>query len=108
MSVIGVIIPTFNNNPYLVPCLHSLLSPLATEDLLHIYVVNNGDPQNMVVIDHPRVTILQQKENIGWEGGLKAGLAASKEEFVVFMNDDTYVPLPSLRWANTMLDHFKY
>lgn len=107
MSMIGVIIPTWNNNQYLLPCLNSLLSPLATEDLLHIYVVNNGEARNMEAISHPRVTILQQEKNLGWEGGLKAGLVASKEEFVVFMNDDTFVPLPSLRWANTMLDHFK-
>jgi SAM-dependent methyltransferase len=75
--------------------------------LIHVYVVNNGDAVNMKAIDHPRVTILQQKENLGWEGGLKAGLEASKEEFVVFMNDDTFVPIPSLRWINTMLEHFK-
>ena len=107
MSVIGVIIPTFNNNEYLAPCLNSLLSAVATEDLIHVYVVNNGDPENMKAIDHPRITILQQKENLGWEGGLKAGLAASKEEFVVFMNDDTYIPMTSLRWANYLLDFFK-
>lgn len=106
MSVIGVIIPTFNGNDYLIPCLNSLLNPLATEDLIHIYVVNNGDPQNMQAIDHPRVTILQQDKNLGWEGGLKAGLAASKEEFVVFMNDDTFIPMTSLRWANRLLNHF--
>lgn len=108
MSLIGVIIPTWNNNQYLLPCLNSILSPLGTEDLLHVYVVNNGEAVNMQAIDHPRVTILQQKENIGWEGGLKAGLAASKEDFVIFMNDDTFIPLNSTRWANYMIDHFKF
>lgn len=106
MSQIGVIIPTFNNNEYLIPCLTSILTPLATEDLIHVYVVNNGDARNMEVIQHPRVTILQQKENLGWEGGLKAGLEVSKEEFVIFMNDDTFVPMPSLRWTNVMINRF--
>lgn len=108
MSIVGIIIPTWNNNQYLIPCLHSILSPLATEDLVHVYVVNNGEPSNMAQISHPRVTILQQKENLGWEGGLKAGLAVSQEEFVIFMNDDTFVPLTSLRWVNIMLNHFQF
>jgi SAM-dependent methyltransferase len=104
MSQIGVIIPTWNNNDYLIPCLNSLLAPVTTEDLLHIYLVNNGDPENMKMISHPHVTILQQTENLGWEGGLKAGLAASKEEFVVFMNDDTFIPPASVRWANVLIN----
>jgi GT2 family glycosyltransferase/SAM-dependent methyltransferase len=108
MSTIGIIIPTWNNNQYLIPCLTSILSPLATEDLVHVYVVNNGDVHNMDAISHPRVTILQQKDNLGWEGGLKKGLEASKEEFVMFMNDDTYIPLTSNRWTNYLIDHFKY
>jgi len=107
MSTVAIVIPSWNNNQYLIPCLNSILSPLATEDLVHVYVVNNGDPKNMEVIDHPRVTILQQEGNVGWEGGLKAGLAASQEEFIIFMNDDTYIPLPSLRWVNYLLEHFK-
>lgn len=108
MSMVAIIIPTWNNNQYLIPCVNSILTPLATEDLIHVYIVNNGDAENMKAIDHPQVTILQQKENLGWEGGLKAGLEASKEEFVVFMNDDTFVPLPSLRWVNQMLSHFSH
>lgn len=106
MANIAVIIPTWNNNEYLIPCLNSLLAPVTTEDLLNIYVVNNGDPQNMEMIDHPRVKILQQKENLGWEGGLKTGLAASTEEFIVFLNDDTYIPPVSIRWANVLINDF--
>src|SRR5207302_2015409 len=102
-----IIIPTWNNNDYLIPCLASILSPLATEDLFHVYVVNNGEARNMELLhDHPRLTVLQQKENVGWEGGLKAGLAASQEPFVVFMNDDTFIPLPSVLWVNHLLNHF--
>lgn len=108
MAQVGIIIPTWNNNEYLVPCLQSILRPLETEDLFHVYVVNNGEPQNMEGLEHPKVTILQQKENLGWEGGLKAGLEASKEPFVIFMNDDTFVPLTSIHWVNRMLDLFSH
>jgi GT2 family glycosyltransferase len=106
MAKIGVLIPTWNNNEFLIPCLNSLLAPVTNEDLLHIYIVNNGDARNMDAIGHPCITILQQKDNLGWEGGLKAGLEVSNEEFVVFCNDDILVPVPSLDWANTLLHHF--
>ena len=105
-NLIGVVIPTWNNNNYLIPCVFSILSPFSTEDLFHVYVVNNGDPKNMEGLSHPRLTILQQEKNLGWEGGLKAGLAASSEEFVVFMNDDTLIPLPSVLWLNHLVNHF--
>ena len=108
MSKIGVIIPTWNNNEYLIPCINSLLNPMMTEDLIHVYIVNNGDAHNMDGIVHARVTILQQTENLGWEGGLKKGLEVAKEEFIVFMNDDTYIPMTSMRWANRLLDHFRF
>ena len=106
MSKVAVVIPTFNNNKYLVPCLNSILSPLMTEDLMHVYVVNNGEAVNMQAIDHPKVTILQQKENLGWEGGLKKGIEASTEELILFMNDDTFVPISNTRWINHLVNHF--
>lgn len=108
MAKIGVIIPTWNNNDYLGPCLNSLLNPLMTEDMIHVYLVNNGDPANVEQIVHPRITVLQQTKNEGWEGGLKAGLAVAKEQFICFLNDDTYVPMTSLRWVNRLLEHFKH
>lgn len=106
MSQIGLIVPTWNNNQYLIPMLNSVMRSLSTEDLIHAYVVNNGDAINMESIQHPKITILQQSDNLGWEGGLKAGLEVSKEEFVIFMNDDTFVPLNSLRWANMLINRF--
>ena len=106
MAKVAVIIPTWNNNDYLIPCLNSVLNPMTTEDMIHVYVVNNGDPVWMEQIQHPKVTILQQSGNLGWEGGLKKGIEASKEEFLCFMNDDTFVPMGSVRWVNRMLDLF--
>lgn len=109
MALVGVIIPTFNNPEYLIPCVISIINNSITDDLLHIYVVNNGTPESVKPLEgNPLITILQQDHNLGWEGGLKAGLAVSKEKYVVFMNDDTFVPMSSRRWINQMLNHFVY
>lgn len=105
MPQIAVICPTWNNNPYLIPCVRSIIS--MTDDSVHVYVVNNGEKENMVGLASPRVTILQQDRNRGWEGGLRAGLEASTEEFVVFMNDDTLIPLTSKGWLDKMFAYFK-
>ena len=108
MSIIDVIIPTFENPNYLYPCVNSLVGNRATVDLFKIIIVNNGHPEYVKDIKHPDVTILQMKENKGWEGGLKAGLEVSKAPFVVFCNDDILVPTSSALWANRMLQHFRY
>lgn len=108
MSSTAIIIPTWNNPQYLYPCVQSLLLNCETEDLFHIYVVNNGSPDSIKFGDNPYVTVLQQDHNLGWEGGLQAGLSASKEPFVVFMNDDTFVPFNQRMWLNRMLAFFSY
>lgn len=109
MAVVGIIIPTWNSPQMLIPCVQSILTNSLTDDLFHIYVVNNGDAAHVEGLkDNLRITVLQQEMNLGWEGGLKAGLAASTEKFVVFMNDDTFVPPSNRKWLHNMLEHFAH
>lgn len=109
MSSIAIIIPTWDNPQYLIPCVNSIIGHTAPEDLFHIYVVNNGRPEHMEPFKGNRhCTVLQQESNLGWEGGLKAGLAASKEPYVVFLNDDTHVPSHQPHWLLQMISHFSY
>lgn len=108
MASTAIIIPTWNNPQYLYPCVQSLLINAETEDLFHIYVVNNGTPKSLDFGGSPYITVLDQDRNLGWEGGLKAGLAASTEPYVVFMNDDTFVPFHQRHWLNRMMTFFSY
>lgn len=106
MSIVDILIPTWNNPQFLYPCVGSIVRHTMPVDLFHIYVVNNGEAVHMEPIkDMPQVTILQQEKNLGWEGGLKAGLAASKAPFVLFMNDDTFVPSHQRLWLTKLLDN---
>lgn len=108
MASTAIIIPTFNNAQYLYPCVQSLLLNAETEDLFHIYVINNGEKGSVDFGGSSYITVLDQDRNLGWEGGLKAGLAASKEPYVVFLNDDTFVPFHQRHWLNRMLTFFSY
>ncbi len=106
MSIIDILIPTWNNPDYLYPCLNSIFTHTGPEDLYRVIVVNNGTPESVVPLKaHPLVTILQQEKNMGWEGGLQAGLAVSQAPYVVFMNDDTFVPWNQRYWLSRMVDY---
>lgn len=105
MNKVAILIPTFNNPQYLYPCVQSILSHSDRDDF-HIYIINNGTTGSISANGSSFVTVLDQPQNLGWEGGLKAGLSVSSEPFVVFMNDDTYVPYNQRHWLTNMLDFF--
>lgn len=107
--LIDIIIPTWNNREYLQPCLLSLALHFTTKDLYRIIVINNGDKNSCDWVNSTdgSFTVIQAGGNLGWEGGLELGLKHSKAPFVVFMNDDTYVPNSSRLWLNQLIQHFK-
>ena len=107
MNKIDVIIPSWNLPEYLIPCLQSILKNSDTEFLNQIIVVNNGTPESLSYLSpDPKIRVLQQEKNLGWEGGLKMGLGVSETPFVVFMNDDTFIPRSSKNWLTQMLKNF--
>lgn len=106
MALLSIIIPTFNNFEYLRPCLESILTNITALNLFHIYVVNNGHKNSCDWVNHKQVTVLQPGENLGWEGALKLGLEKSSEPFVLFLNDDTFIPPSSKLWVNKLMQPF--
>lgn len=107
--LIEIIIPSFNNWEYLGPCLQSILLHRTTPGLAHVTVINNGHPNSVppsVCNENPEVSVLQPGKNLGWEGGLKLGVANSTAPFIVFMNDDTYIPVSSAGWLYQMINNF--
>jgi len=106
MHICDIVIPTYNNYEYLSSCLASITAHSSTHGLFHITVVNNGHENSCDWINHPNITVLQPGKNLGWEGGIKLGLEKTTAPFVLFMNDDTYIPPSSQLWLNTMLKHF--
>lgn len=107
MSQIDILIPSWNLPEYLIPCVQSILKNGDTEMLNRIIIVNNGTPESLNYLkERDKITVLQQKENMGWEGGLKAGLSVSDAPFVVFMNDDTFIPRSSRWWLSCLKKNF--
>jgi len=102
---VDVIIPTLDNPEYLYPCVQSLL--LYGPAPLRLIVVNNGHADVVKDISSPRVTVVQAPHNLGWEGGLKAGLEHSTSKLVVFSNDDIFIPPSSTHWLRNLSSHFR-
>lgn len=107
-KILSIIIPTWNNPDYLNPCVQSILRTGILDSLAELIIVNNGDQDIERLCGHiPNIKIIKSdKGNVGWEGGLKLGLENSKSPFVVFQNDDTFIPLNQALFYRMLLSRF--
>lgn len=105
--LLDIIIPSFNLPEYLIPCTQSIQKNGDMDLVNKIIVVNNGTTDSLNYLTrHEKLQVFQQDKNLGWEGGLKAGLAESKTPFVMFMNDDTFIPRASRYWLRDLMASF--
>lgn len=105
---IDIIVPTYNNEEYLNPCVVSILKTGVLSDLANLIIVNNGKQDiERAFGGHPSIKILNSDKNLGWEGGLELGLKNSTAPFVVFQNDDTFIPNSSALFYQRLLSSFQ-
>lgn len=102
-----IIIPTYNQPRMLAECLSSIGSTRLSYPV-EVLVINNGHPASLDMIgNEPFFRIIQTNgRNLGWEGGLQEGLRHSTSEFVMFANDDIYVPAAQNHWVRKMMESF--
>lgn len=108
IGTIDCLIPTWNN-PQLLGQAISSIAQHRNAYPVRVLVINNGHPDSCNFIpDYPWVKVIQTGgQNLGWEGGLKLGLQQSTSEFVLFMNDDAYVPPSGTDWLRKMVETFR-
>lgn len=88
-----ILIPTFNNAEFLIPCVESILMTKALDGLCKLVIINNGvQPVKEQFKNIPNIEVLEPGRNLGWEGGLKFGMDRVDTPFVCFQNDDTFIP----------------
>lgn len=97
--IIDIIIPTWNNPDYLTPCIRSIAGTgILQTGIAHLHIVNNGSQPIEDLVTRSglkNVTIHSPGKNLGWEGGLQYAIERSKAPFLVFQNDDTFIPYTS-------------
>lgn len=90
---ITIIIPTWNNPDYLNPCIISIQRTGILNDLANLIIVNNGkQPCEEELKGIHGIRVITADKNLGWEGGIALGTKESDTPFVVFQNDDTFIP----------------
>ena len=105
---ISIIIPTWNNEEYLNPCVNSIIKTGILDGMADLIIVNNGKQDIERVFGHiPGIKVLNPGENLGWEGGLKLGMENSTSPFVVFQNDDTHLTPGGAYFYQRLLTNFQ-
>lgn len=99
----SIVIPTWNLPEYFTPCAESIARTGVLDGLCELIVVNNGDQPMDFMKDWPNVKVIKPKSNLGWEGGLAAGLKIAQGDFICFQNDDTLIPKATQSFYSQLL-----
>jgi GT2 family glycosyltransferase len=104
---LSIILPTYDNPDYLIPCVTSIFKTGVHHVLADIVIVNNGK-QNMerTFGKHESLKVLEPGKNLGWEGGLQYAVERTETPFLCFQNDDTLLPVSSVFFYQRLLAHF--
>ncbi len=89
----SIIIVAYNSAPYLADCLASIKA-LRYDPAPQVVVVDNASHDESLarVREHmPEALVLPQSTNLGFAGGVNAGVAASSGEIVALLNPDAVV-----------------
>ncbi|MCA1814723.1 MAG: glycosyltransferase family 2 protein [Halobacteriales archaeon] len=86
---VSVVIPLWNGKPHIAACLASLRAQTLPAD--EVVVVDNASPDgagDLVARGFPEARLLRQGRNLGFAGGVNAGLRAARGELLVTLNQD--------------------
>ena len=90
--LLSVIIPNWNGKRFLEECIDSLKGQ--TFQNFETIVVDNGSIDDSVEFTEKRygdfVRIIRNNKNLGFTGGNNVGIQASKGEYIVLLNNDTW------------------
>jgi GT2 family glycosyltransferase len=92
LPLISVVIPNHNGAGYLEACLRSLLAQ--TYENMEIVVVDNASQdQSAEIVQRtaPGAILLRLNQNLGFAGGVNAGIRSSQGKWIAVLNNDTEV-----------------
>jgi len=90
---LSVVILNYNVRYFLELCLNSVHEAITSIDAEIIVVDNNSKDEscNMIRKLFPEVTLIENKENLGFSKGNNQGVAIAKGEYICILNPDTVV-----------------
>ncbi|MFD3585300.1 glycosyltransferase family 2 protein [Streptomyces sp. NPDC058683] len=94
---VSVVVPVYNPGPYIEDCIASVLRQSLPRDEYEVIFVNDGSSDgtparlDALAAEHPHVHVIHQEPS-GWSGKPRnVGIAASKGEFVMFVDNDDFL-----------------
>lgn len=110
-TTVDFIVPTMDNGEILKNFAYSITRN--TMEPFRLIVVNNGKTNVWPFLpkDDPRIIVLKSDTNLGWMGGINAGIEWAKEnspaKYVCFINDDIQVIDHDYGWITKMILAFQ-
>lgn len=105
-NLFSVIIPNFNGEKFLDKCISSILSS-KYDNFELIIIDNHSSDRSLSILNYyakdARVKIVPLSQNVGFGPANNIGIKHSKGEFLVFLNNDTYV---EENWLSELLKVF--
>jgi O-antigen biosynthesis protein len=96
-----IIIPVYNQYSFTRNLLESIYR--YTDSGFHLYIIDNASTDETVDLHkiYTRdITIVRNRENRGWCGGINQGIELGKNPYVVFMNNDVEI---SQGWLSNLI-----
>lgn len=88
--MISVIIPNWNGAAHLPTCLQSLRCQTYPD--FEVIVVDNGSTDGsceLIARDYPEVRVVALPRNLGFAGGVNAGIRVARGDLIALLNNDT-------------------
>ncbi len=105
---VSIVIPVFNQLPYTKQCIDSIKA-VTEKNLYKLIIVDNGSEQDTVnyldSIKDENITVIRNRQNLGFAKACNQGAAAAKNRFLLFLNNDTIV---RDGWLDPLLDEMVY
>jgi O-antigen biosynthesis protein len=96
-----IIIPVFNQYPFTRNLLEGIYR--YTDMPFHIYIIDNAstdETTDLHKIYTHNITIVRNRENRGWCGGINQGIQLGNNPYIIFMNNDVEV---SQGWLGNLI-----
>ena len=93
---LSIVIPVYNVEKYIRPCIESILRQGLSEEQYEMVIVNDGTPDHSmeqiadIIESHTNITVINQ-ENQGVSVARNNGLMKAKGEYVMFIDSDDLV-----------------
>jgi len=102
---VSIVIPVWNGASVIADCLKAVYASTGDElaDVICVDNASEDESADCIATHYPQARLLRQLVNLGFAGGVNAGIAAASGDVLVLLNQDC---LPEAGWLKAVLNVF--